>query len=44
MKRALQREIEVWADWEALGQPIQMGTLTATPAEEIRWIRVRGNC
>ena len=32
MKPSAQRIIEVWADWEALGPPQQMGTLTATPA------------
>lgn len=32
MKPPLQRVIEVWADWEALGQPVRLGTLTATPA------------
>ena len=32
MKPSVQREIEVWADWEALTQPTRMGTLIATPA------------
>ena len=32
MKPSGQREIEVWADWEALAEPTRMGTLTATPA------------
>jgi serine/threonine-protein kinase HipA len=32
MKIPTQRGIEVWADWEALGQPTRLGTLTATLA------------
>ena len=32
MKSPAQRDIEVWADWETLGQPAKLGTLTATPA------------
>jgi len=32
MKSSFQRDIEVWADWEALDQPTRMGILTATPA------------
>jgi serine/threonine-protein kinase HipA len=32
MKYSVQRDIEVWADWEALGHPTRLGALTATPA------------
>lgn len=32
MTSPAQRVIEVSADWEALGQPVRLGTLTATPA------------
>lgn len=32
MKSAAQRSIEVWADWAGLGQPVQIGLLTATPS------------
>lgn len=31
MKPPAQRVIKVWADWQTLGQPMQMGALTATP-------------
>jgi serine/threonine-protein kinase HipA len=32
MKSPVQRVIEVWADWVALGQPTPLGTLTVMPA------------
>jgi serine/threonine-protein kinase HipA len=32
MRPSVQRTIEVWADWEVLGHPVLLGTLTVTPA------------
>src|SRR6185312_5401638 len=32
MNPITRRIIEVWADWQTLGQPARLGTLTATPA------------
>ncbi len=31
MKPPVQRVLEVWADWAALGRPTLLGRLTATP-------------
>ena len=53
MKPSAQREIEVWADWEALVQPTRMGMLTATPARgkeifsftyDATWLKTRDGC
>ena len=32
MKPPVQRSVEVWADWAALGKPTRLGTLVVTPA------------